>query len=98
MGAEYKTKAIILDHSTGVKIKCIFQCKSDLSKIYSLNEHTSEGVLFIFNVLRQKIVWFSEGKTEPNTVTAVNKQKTLFFAFAILQTNNGTFCAIAVWN
>ena len=84
MGAEYKKRARPPERLAEAKIKSINQGKTELSQIYSLKEHTSEGVLFIFNVLKQKIVWPPQGKTAPNSAITVNKQKTLFFACAIL--------------
>ena len=99
MDAEYKTKAKPPERLAEAITKDIFQGITELSQICSLKEHTSfEGVLFIFNVLKQKIVWPPQGKTAPNTVTAVSKRMIPFFACAILQTNNGTFCVKAVWN
>ena len=72
MDAEYKTKAKSPEHLAEAKIKGKYQGITELAQIYSLKEHTSEGVLFIFNVLKQKIVWPPQGKTAPNTVTAVS--------------------------
>ena len=74
MDAEYKTKVRPPERLAEAITKDIFQGITELSQIYSWKEHTSiEGVLFIFNVLKQKIVWPPQGKTAPNTVTAVSK-------------------------